>query len=40
MHDAVFWGAIISVVISVVILIFLALRVKGLMDRDAEIHKR
>ncbi len=40
MHfDAVFWGSIISVVIAVVIVVFLAFKVKGLMAKDAESHK-
>jgi 4-amino-4-deoxy-L-arabinose transferase-like glycosyltransferase len=40
MHfDAVFWGAILSVLLALVILIFLVYRVVKLMNRDAEAHK-
>jgi len=39
-YDAVFWGSIISVAIAAVIFVFLAFKVKVLMDRDAESHKR
>lgn len=36
--DAVFWGSIITVAISVVIIIFLGFKVKALMDSDAKKH--
>jgi hypothetical protein len=36
--DAVFWGSIISVAICVVIIVFLAFKVKALMDSDAKKH--
>lgn len=36
--DAVFWGSIITVVISVVIVIFLGFKVKNLIKSDAEKH--
>jgi large-conductance mechanosensitive channel len=40
MHlDAVFWGSIISVVISVVVLGYLVYKVIKLMNEDAERHK-
>jgi hypothetical protein len=36
--DAVFWGAIVSVAICVVIIIFLAFKVKNLIKSDAQKH--
>ncbi|MCG6942189.1 MAG: hypothetical protein LJE69_13170 [Thiohalocapsa sp.] len=40
MHfDAVFWGAIVSVAIAVVIFVFLAFKVVKLMNEDAARHK-
>ena len=35
MQDAVFWGAIVAVGITIVILIFLVFKVLQLMKRDA-----
>lgn len=37
--DAVFWGSIVTVVISVVIVIFLGFKVNRLIKSDAEKHK-
>jgi hypothetical protein len=37
--DAVVWGSILSAVLSGVIVIYLGIKVKGLMDKDAESHK-
>jgi hypothetical protein len=37
--DAVFWGSVITVVITVVILVYLGFKAKQLMDRDARSHK-
>lgn len=37
--DAVFWGSIVTVVISVVIFVFLGFKVSKLMKSDAEKHK-
>lgn len=40
MHlDAVFWGSIASVAVAVVIFVFLAFKVKTLMNKDADSHK-
>ena len=40
MHmDAVFWGSIVTVVISVVIVVYLGFKAKKLMDRDAQSHR-
>ena len=38
MNDAVFWGAIIGVAASVVVLAFLVYKVLRLMNKDAERH--
>jgi hypothetical protein len=38
--DAVFWGAILSAVLSAVIVVYLAFKAKALMNRDAESHKK
>jgi hypothetical protein len=38
-YDAVFWGSIISVAIAVAIFVFLAFKVKALMDKDVKSHK-
>ena len=38
--DAVFWGALISAVLSGVIVVWLFYKTKQLMDRDAESHKK
>lgn len=37
--DPVAWMSILMVVICVVIVVFLAFKVKGLMNQDAEAHK-
>lgn len=34
--DAVVWGSAITVVVSTIIVVFLAFKVKGLMDKDAK----
>jgi len=39
-YDAVFWGSIISVALAVVIVVFLAFKVKTLMNQDAKSHKQ
>lgn len=39
-QDAVFWGSIIAVVISVVVFVFLVMKVGALMKQDAEKNKR
>jgi len=40
MHfDAVFWGAILSVTIAVMIFVYLGFKVLKLMNEDAERHK-
>jgi hypothetical protein len=36
--DAVFWGSIATVVIAVVIIVFLAFKVRNLIKSDAERH--
>ncbi|MCW4188651.1 MAG: hypothetical protein N0C81_02205 [Candidatus Thiodiazotropha lotti] len=36
--DAVFWGSIVTVVISVVIVIYLGFKVSKLIKSDAEKH--
>lgn len=36
--DAVFWGSMITVAISVVIIVFLAFKVRNLIKSDAEKH--
>jgi len=38
--DAVAIGSIVAVVISVVIVVFLAFKIKALMKKDAESHKQ
>lgn len=39
MHlDSVFWGAIATVFLAIVILVFLAFKVKQLIKRDTESH--
>ena len=38
MNDAVFWGAIVAVAASVVVLAFLVYKILQLMNRDAERH--
>ena len=38
--DAVAIGSIVAVVISVVIVVFLAFKVKALMKKDAESHRQ
>ena len=38
--DAVAIGSIVAVVISVVIVVFLAFKVKALMKKDAESHEQ
>jgi len=38
-HDAVFWGAIISVVIAVVVFGYLMMKIGSWMKQDAEKNK-
>ena len=38
--DAVLIGSIASVVVAVIIFVFLIFKIRQLMDRDAEQHKR
>jgi hypothetical protein len=38
--DPVLWMSILMVVAAIVIVVFLAVKVKLLMSRDAEAHKR
>lgn len=38
--DPVVWGSILTVVIAVVIIVFLSIKVKSLMAKDAESHKK
>ena len=38
--DPVVWGSILSVIIAIVIFVFLAFKIKALMNKDAESHKR
>ncbi len=40
MNDPVVWGSLAAVVVSVVIVVFLAFKVKALINKDAEAHKR
>ncbi len=37
--DPVLWMSILMVVIAIVILVFLAFKIKALMKQDAEAHK-
>jgi len=37
--DPVAWMSVLMVVIAVIIVVFLSLKVKALMNRDAEEHK-
>lgn len=39
LNDAVFWGSIGAVVVSVVIIVFLGFKVAKLINKDAEAHK-
>jgi ABC-type proline/glycine betaine transport system permease subunit len=38
--DPVVWGSILTVIIAIIIVVFLSFKVKTLMDKDAESHKR
>jgi len=40
MIDSVVVGSIAAVVISVVIIVYLVFKIKALMDKDAEAHKK
>jgi len=41
MHlDWVFWGSIGTVVGAVIVVAYLGVKIKGLMDRDAASHKK
>ncbi len=37
--DAVVWGSALTVAISTIIVVYLAFKVKGLMNKDADSHK-
>ncbi len=37
--DAVVWGSAITVVLATVIVVYLAFKVKSLMNKDADSHK-
>jgi hypothetical protein len=37
--DPVAWMSVLMVIIAIVIVVFLAFKVKALMDKDAEAHK-
>ncbi|MFZ1537416.1 MAG: hypothetical protein WAT23_08540 [Chromatiaceae bacterium] len=38
--DPVMWMSILMVILAIVIIIFLGFKVKALMEKDAEAHKR
>jgi hypothetical protein len=38
--DPVVWGSIVAVAICVVIVVFLGFKVKGLIAKDTEAHKK
>ncbi len=38
--DPVVWGSVLSVIIAIVIFVFLAFKIKSLMDKDTESHKQ
>jgi len=38
--DPVVWGSIAAVVVSVVIVVFLGFKIKALMNKDAEAHRK
>jgi hypothetical protein len=38
--DAVFLGSMLTVVLSTVVVVYLLFKVKSLMDKDAESHKK
>jgi hypothetical protein len=38
--DPVVWGSIAVVVVSVIIVVFLAFKVKALINKDAEEHRK
>ena len=40
MSDPVVWGSIAAVGVCIVIVVFLGFKVKGLVDRDTEAHKK
>ena len=40
MIDSVVVGSVVAVVISIVIIVFLVFKIKTLMDKDAEAHKK
>lgn len=39
-QDPVVWGSLASVLIAVIIVIYLAFKVKALINRDAASHKK
>lgn len=38
--DPVVWGSIAAVVVSVVIFVFLSYKIKALINKDAEAHRK
>ena len=38
--DPVVWGSIAVVVVSIIIVVFLAFKVKALINKDAEAHRK
>jgi prolipoprotein diacylglyceryltransferase len=38
--DPVMWLSILMVIIAIIIIIFLAFKVKALMDKDADAHRK
>lgn len=38
--DPVVWGSVAVVVVSIVIVVFLAFKVKSLIDKDTEAHRK
>jgi hypothetical protein len=38
--DPVLWMSLLMVIIAIVIFVFLAFKIRTLMDKDAEAHKR
>lgn len=39
MSDPVVWGSFATVIVAVVIVVFLAFKVKALINKDSESHK-
>ena len=38
--DPVVWGSIAAVIIAIVVFVFLIFKIKTLMDKDAESHRK